>query len=501
MIDQKTQIMSKIKQGIYRALTLVTFLIYGNVKAQVINGNGNIITQTLGLTSVSSFVFYPDMSNIEIIEGSTQSISIQGDDNILDSLNVYTSGDSLLVKFPVGNLYNNYTLHMTITVPNIKSVDLFETGELIINDFSNATDLSIRNHGEGNIYVNEFLSATDLEIINNDSGEITMNDNFPVLSNYTIFVHGSGNFYGCELNVDSCLVQNFGSGHAYVKANSFLNATIFGSGNIEYLGSPVLYQNNFGTGSILVNTSSTCSGSGSGSSTSCVDGDLNIITQSISINNIENLDLLVDLTTVEISQGTSQSISVSGDSNIVNLLNFNVVGDSLEITSDSCFQNHTLNIEIITPNFEALNFKKSGLVTINDFTTTEKLILNNHSNGHIVVGDYQDAYYLSVNNYDSGDITMTSDFTFVSSYQVNNYGSGNYYGCQIDVASCYAHNAGSGLISVGVSGYLNAIIDGSGHIEYYSDPANIDETISGLGQVLEGTDISCLDTSSGSGCI
>lgn len=496
--------MSRIKQRVCLSLIFLSLMLNGKLWAQVINGSGNVVTQTVTTSSVNALVFHPNMSNVEIVEGSVQSISLQGDDNILDSLEVYSSGDTLMVKFPTGNTYDTYSLSMTLTLPNIKSVDLFGLGDLAVNNFASASELSIRNHNDGHINVQEFANASSLEVINHAGGEITMNENFPMITNYTVYVHGNGNFYGCELDVDSCLVQNFGSGHAYVKANSFLNATIFGSGNIEYLGSPDLYTNNFGTGAIQINTSSACSGTGSGSGSStggCLDGDLNLISQSIALNTFEYLDLSVDVTTVEISEGTNQGITITGDSNVLEFIEFNLVGDTLFVESDSCFENHTVEIEIITPNFQGLNFQSLGHVTINDFANAEELILNNQSDGNITVGDYQTAYYLSVNNHGSGDITMTSDLTLITSYQVNNYGSGNYYGCQLDVASCYAVNGGSGLVSVGVSGYLNATVEGSGNIEYYSDPANVIETVTGSGQVLEGTDITCLGTPTGNNCI
>lgn len=496
--------MSNIKLNFLLILLVLCSITQKDLIAQTITGSGNMVTNTVSVSTFNTVLFYPDMGNIVINEGSSQSLSFQGDDNILDSLNVYVSGDSLYIDFPSGNTYNNYTLNATITVSNLKSVDLFSLGELTLNDATNATDLRVNNHGEGNINVHEFSNVSTLEVINNASGEITMNADFASLTNYTVYVHGSGNFYGCQLNVDSCLVQNFGTGHAYVKANTFLNATIFGSGNIEYLGTPTLYQNNFGTGSILVNTNTACSGSGSGSgsgTTTCVDGDLNIINSSISVNVIENIKVNVDVTLVEISQGATQSITISGDSNVLELVEFNVTGDTLHIVSDSCFQNHTINIAITTPNIERIDFYNSGEIIVNDFETTEQLILHNHSDGNMTIGDYQDAYYLNVNNYGEGNITITSDFTFISSYSVNNYGAGNYYGCLIDVASCYALNAGSGLVSVSVSGYLDGTIESTGNIEYYSDPVTINSNITGTGMLLEGTNSDCTGATTGADCI
>ncbi|MCT4665723.1 MAG: DUF2807 domain-containing protein [Flavobacteriales bacterium] len=469
-----------------------------NSNAQIF-GDGNIISQSISTSTIEHLEIHPSVTSLIINEGSTQNISLSGDSNIVNALLNSTSVDSLSLKFPAGNTYSNYTLNINITTQNIESIRSFGSGEVTINNFTNTTSLDINNLGAANYNVYEYTNASSLHITNNGSGDITMNENFPSLTNYEVYNHGGGNYNGCGLETDSVLVQNFGSGDMNVGSTGYVNAIIFGSGNIYYYGTPSLYQNNFGIGSISLGTSTNCisgnsSGNGGNSSISCINGDGSSATSTTSLSVFEHIKILPSVQSITIQQGTTSEILATGNQNIIDSLEYTITNDTLFIhfTGDSCYDNYDLNLTVTTSDIKNFIMMDSGNATIEVFDNSYSIEVFNYGAGNISVNEFSDAYFFKAHNYGSGDITVNEDFSFVSSYTVNNYGSGNYYGCQLNVASCYANNFGSGNVVVTASGYLNAELTGTGNIEYYETPTTIDQTITGTGILVIGTDPDCV---------
>jgi len=483
-------------------LTLLLFLglfaqIY--VSAQTILGDGNIITQTVSSTIIENLDIHPNITSLTISQGSTQNISISGDSNIVNALLNNTSVDTFSLEFPSGNTYSNYTLNINITLANLEAMRSFGSGEITVNDFLSTTSLSINNLGDANYTINEYTHANSLYIQNNAGGNITMQDNFPDLTNYEVYNHGSGEYFGCGLETDSVLAQNFGSGDMHVASLNLVNATIFGSGNIFYYGTPALYQNNFGTGTIALGTNVICtsgngSGNGGNATTNCINGNGISGNSTNSLAVFEHIKLLTTVNNMTIQQGTTSQISATGDQNILDSLEFVITNDTLfiQFIGDSCYSNYNLDLTVTTSDIKNLIMLDSGNVNIETFTDAYELELHNYGSGNINIDEFSDAYYFKVHNFGSGNVTVNEDFSFITSYTVNNHGSGNYYGCQLNVASCYANNSGSGTVIVTAAGYLNAEISGSGNIEYYETPSTIDQTITGSGLLVIGTDPDCV---------
>lgn len=231
-----------------------------NAFAQCIEGNEIIVNDSITVTSiVEKLKISAPVNLVEVSQGSTQSIIVSGDSNILDSLDIYSLGDTLIVNFPSDTCYNNYTLNINISTPNITGLDFEASGNIKINDFDNSFSLNIVNDGSGNIDVAEYASATFFDVIINGSGVISMLSDFPSLESYSVEINGSGEYQGCQLSVDSCFATINGSGFVSVSANEYLEVLINGSGTVEYYGAPTdVLTSIFGTGDSLEGDDTDC---------------------------------------------------------------------------------------------------------------------------------------------------------------------------------------------------------------------------------------------------
>ena len=60
-----------------------------------------------------------------------------------------------------------------------------------------------------------------------------------------------GDFKGFDFQVNSCQIENIGSGDIQVYCNESLDITITGDGNVYYKGSPSINVNISGSGKVV----------------------------------------------------------------------------------------------------------------------------------------------------------------------------------------------------------------------------------------------------------
>lgn len=224
-----------------------------------VNGNGNIITRTLNLSSFDKISPLVGIQ-INVSKGNTQSVSVTGDSNILDSLVTEVIDGRLGVSFrtSVVNCYTNYALNINIVVPSLVAFDQLGNGTVIIGDFNNVLQLNVSNSGSGNMFIGAFKLATDFNVQLGGSGNITVTKDFIALKKYAVNLTGSGDFTACVVTAETCTVTLLGSGDAVVNAENQLNANIYGFGNIVYYGMPNITSFIVGSGQIIMGNPDNC---------------------------------------------------------------------------------------------------------------------------------------------------------------------------------------------------------------------------------------------------
>jgi len=212
------------KLSIIAASILVILMTSSCSKDDDFIGSGIPISE---LRNVSAFnkISSEGVFTINIIQGTTQSLEIIADNNIIDKVKTVVTNNELRLYLSDGN-YNNINLEANIVVPNLNRLKNFGVGNVTINDLNIEGDFTIENEGSGDIIVSG--SAHTFKINNEGSGAI---DGSQFLcSNSEIRIFGSGD---CEVYCTELLdVTIEGSGKVYYQGNPVINTTISGSGNV-----------------------------------------------------------------------------------------------------------------------------------------------------------------------------------------------------------------------------------------------------------------------------
>lgn len=162
---------------------------------------------------------------------------------------------------------------------------------------------------------------------------------------------------------------------------------------------------------------------------------------------------------VNVTIGPQQKITVSFDDNLIDLVQTEVKGRTLQIFSDGSFSSHkSCKIEITVPSLEAVIVSGSGDIHVQGLKGPEF------------------TYEIS----GSGDATLIGE---VDEIDIEVSGSGEVDARELKAKRAYVDIAGSGDVMVWASELLDGSIAGSGDIAYYGNPSEVNRDIAGSGDI------------------
>ncbi len=209
----------------------VAAILFVSCKKDAIRGNGRTVTRTipdLASKTFSSVEAHYDIDAV-ITYGNSAEVKVTGYENLLDILEPELDNGVLKLKYNKRyNTIRNGNIRYEIVIPRIERTGIY---------------------GSGYIKVKGFLTGNQFTAGIYGSGDITVEN-----SNYqsaTLDVYGSGKVEAQGLQVKNAQVNVHGSGHSYISVSERLVVKMFGSGNVNYWGSPVIETSQNGSGRVI----------------------------------------------------------------------------------------------------------------------------------------------------------------------------------------------------------------------------------------------------------
>ncbi|WP_053992270.1 GIN domain-containing protein [Mangrovimonas sp. TPBH4] len=163
---------------------------------------------------------------LHIIQSSDQLVEITADNNIIHLVKTEVSNNTLKLYLDEDKNYRDITVKATIQAANITS---------------------IKNSGTGDITVMDVDLAGNFNIDNSGTGDITM---YGISEGLSLTNEGTGEFHGFDFFIDHGNIKIEGSGDCEVNCSNQLDVNIEGSGNIYYIGNPVISAQITGSGEV-----------------------------------------------------------------------------------------------------------------------------------------------------------------------------------------------------------------------------------------------------------
>jgi hypothetical protein len=217
--------------------TLFTFIsICSFAQLETITGNGNVKKETREVKGFTGVALSGNI-NVELAYGNSNSITVEGDENLLPYIETNVEGGVLKVKRmnKIREFKTRNKLIVYVSLTKLTELKVSGSGNITGNgDFSNdgKTDIALSGSGNINVGMNSF-NETSIAI--SGSGNVTLKGKST--DNIEATISGSGNIDCSDVACNDVSAHVSGSGNIRVFANKSIDAKVSGSGSIYYKGS------------------------------------------------------------------------------------------------------------------------------------------------------------------------------------------------------------------------------------------------------------------------
>ena len=211
-------------------------------------GSGKLITETRDVGDFTAVELgYP--AQVFVTQGSSASVKIEAEDNLLSGLQTRVRGGTLEIFYRVdGGKRVNPTkpVKIILVVKDLKSANISSAGELSLEDIE-ADNLDLAVTGAGNLKLNDVVVMRDLSVNLSGAGNVTASGE---ADHFRLDISGFGSYNGRELHTMTADINLSGAGSATVWVDEELEASISGAGSVSYYGSPNVTKQISGVGGV-----------------------------------------------------------------------------------------------------------------------------------------------------------------------------------------------------------------------------------------------------------
>jgi len=215
----------------------------------LVTGSGHVVSRGIPITSFSKLeVSSAFVTTISL--GSSTEATVRVDDNLVDDLDVYVSGDTLHVGLDEGVSVRKATLEADLA-----------TRSLVAIEGNGAAKITLGDALAGDGFAVELSGAATL------AGEIEIEDGTAELSGASkadltgeasalrVVLSGASQLSGRDLTVGDLTIELSGASDAELAVTGSISAAATGASTLRYAGSPTVTQQEVSGGSQISPTS------------------------------------------------------------------------------------------------------------------------------------------------------------------------------------------------------------------------------------------------------
>ncbi|UCE24414.1 MAG: DUF2807 domain-containing protein [Candidatus Zixiibacteriota bacterium] len=209
-------------------------------------GSGNLVSETRTLPTFHS-VTLTAVGSIRVSRGTTQSVGIEVDDNIMDYILTSVVNGVLIISSDPSVSLSDYDLSVTLTMTDLESLTLAGVGSIISEGAPlEADSIYLYLTGVGDISIHceaSYISSTFTGV-----GNLILMGSV----DYQRIVHSAvGTISAYECSSDTTVAVLTGIGNVQVFVNDYLNVIIGGRGSLYYMGTPQITSVITGSGQVI----------------------------------------------------------------------------------------------------------------------------------------------------------------------------------------------------------------------------------------------------------
>ncbi len=204
-------------------------------KQETIEGNGKMITKDVPVSSFTSLEA-GGIFQLKISQGNTESVKLEGEENLLELIEVKNEGSKLIIntdklKNKNVNIKTKKSMLVHVTYKKINKMELNMIGNVQSGTSLTFDNLDVNNSGVGNLDLT--LNAKAINLKNKGVGNVTLNGS---AQDATISNTGVGSLQAGNFAVQTMDLKNSGIGSAEINAAKSVKVSSSGMGSVKNKG-------------------------------------------------------------------------------------------------------------------------------------------------------------------------------------------------------------------------------------------------------------------------
>ena len=196
-----------------------------------INGFNSIVIQTFG--------------NVQLTQAENFEITYTIDDNIVDYVEIYRSGNNLIVDIDDNYNYQDCSYNVTVSMPFIEKLTSNSAGS--IRSLNTITSESLYLYANSAGSITSDLTATYLYTYINSAGNMNL---MGFAETHRSNLESAGNLNAFDLETNTTIINVSSAGNGRVFVNNYLDATLSSAGSLYYKGHPEINYHSTSLGNI-----------------------------------------------------------------------------------------------------------------------------------------------------------------------------------------------------------------------------------------------------------
>ncbi len=210
----------------------------------------------------------------------------------------------------------------------------------------------------------------------------------------------------------------------------------------------------------------------------CKKGNGELITENRTVSEFDEIEI-DGQANVFLEQGSSPSVKIEIDSNLVEFIKTEVSGMRLEIEENKCIEELTeFNVYITTTNLSRLTVGGSAKIKGETTIKSEKLLIKTNDAAEVELSLEVDD--LEVITKGSGEVKLLG---YAKQFDIELAGAGSLDAFRLQAKEIDAEVKGAGTCKINVTEKFDGDVSGSGKLYYKGNPKKVKTDVSGSGSI------------------
>lgn len=205
-----------------------------NGDGEGVSGSGDLVTREIDASGFSKLNI-SHAYDATIRAGDSFSVSVTADDNLIDSVDIAASGDTLRADLDGVDSLRNVTLRLDVTMPALTEVELSGASHADIEGFGSIEELRLDASGASSFNGSIDVGRLELRLSGASRAELRGNAGAADLE-----ADGASHLELRDLEIETASANLSGASSGTVTVSGALDVDLSGAARLEYGGDPQL---------------------------------------------------------------------------------------------------------------------------------------------------------------------------------------------------------------------------------------------------------------------